>query len=148
MPLTQRAAIAALACSWLSLWQRPHPTTDRAIALHAADFIDHCPGSRPPHRAGFCSGIAELLAIFPDFHAKTTLLTMDDAQSLATIRWHATGTQRGTFSKCPPTNRLINFNGIEIIRCKNNLITERWAEWDEPALIEQMTNLASPGETI
>jgi predicted ester cyclase len=63
---------------------------------------------------------------------------IDDSQGKVTIRWTSTGTHRGEFAGIAPTNRVITFHGIEIIRVKDGQIAERWGEWDGEAIFAQL----------
>ena len=48
--------------------------------------------------------------------------------------------KQGEFHGVEPSGRLIHFKGIEIIRVRDGLITERWGEWDGMDLLEQLAH--------
>jgi len=58
------------------------------------------------------------------------------------VRWTATGTHTGPYLGAAPTGRSIAFKGIEIVRVRDGLITERWGEWDGLDLIVQLGRTA------
>ncbi|MGD8538923.1 MAG: ester cyclase [Candidatus Aminicenantes bacterium] len=106
--------------------------------LHAKNFIDRDPGGRASDREGFKQGIKELYDAFPDLFTKVEDLVVDAEIEKVAIRWTAIGKHAKTFMNFPPTGRSIRFKGIEIIRIENDLIVERWGEWDGIDLIEQL----------
>lgn len=107
--------------------------------LHAAHFIDRSAAGRGADREGFKSGIRELYKAFPDFHAVISDLVVDIEQSKVAIRWTASGTHRGHFMGHAASGRTIVFAGIEIVRIENELICERWGEWNGGELIQQLS---------
>ncbi len=52
--------------------------------------------------------------------------------------WTAIGTHTGPYLGAAPTGRRIVFKGIEIVRVRDGLITERWGEWDGLDLLAQL----------
>jgi predicted ester cyclase len=151
----KRAALAALARRWVEEGWRQG---DGSIVdhLHAPDFLDHDSGGRPTDNAGFREGIVRLYAAFPDFHATVRDLVIDlesvgprpDAGAPAdaahapcgtvAVRWTAVGTHKAPYLGLAPTGRRIVFKGIEIIRVREGLITDRWGEWDGLDLLAQL----------
>jgi steroid delta-isomerase-like uncharacterized protein len=131
-----RPAFANIARRWISLWQG----ADLAgfDDLHAPDFIDHSPSGRTPGRAGFLAGIVELYRAFPDFHGTIEDLVVDSDSGKVAVRWTAVGTHEGTFLGIPGTGTQVDFAGIEIIRVADGKVVERWGEWDDLGLIEQL----------
>ena len=65
-------------------------------------------------------------------------LVVDVETEKVAIRWTAIGKHAKTFMNVPSTGKCIRFKGIEIIRIENDLIVERWGEWDGIDLIEQL----------
>lgn len=123
-----RFELERLAHEWIDLW---HADSQKSVdALHAPEFIDHDSGGRSPDRSGFQTGIKNLLAAFPDFHARIEDLVIEEDRQYIAVRWSASGTHRQAYLGFPPTNRRIRFKGIEIIRVRNGRVVERWGEWD------------------
>ena len=150
-----RSTLAAIARRWVEEgWRRG----DGAIVdeLHAPGFVDHDSGDRAPDNDGFREGIVRLYAAFPDFHAEVRDLVVEVAGTCAgafpggatpggaspggtvAVRWTAAGTHRAPYLGAAPTNRRTTFQGIEVIRIENGLITERWGEWDGIGLLGQL----------
>lgn len=152
-----RTALAALARRWVEEgWSRGDgapPAGSIVEVLHAPAFVDHDSGGRPPDNQGFREGIVRLLAAFPDLRAEVRDLVIEveaaaDSGSCAganpgvsgtvAVRWTATGTHVGSYLGAAPTGRSIAFKGIEILRVRDGLITERWGQWDGLDLIAQL----------
>ncbi len=129
-----------IASAWIEEgWRRG----DTAVVdrLHAADFVDHDPGGRHPDNAGFKQGIVRLFAAFPDLSAQVRDLIVDVEANTVAVRWDATGTHRGPYLGAAPTDRMVRFKGIEIIRIRDGLIVERWGEWDGIDLLQQLDRI-------
>ncbi len=106
--------------------------------LHAPGFVDYDPAGRHPDREGFKQGIVALYAAFPDFHARIEDLAIDTAAQKIAVRWRGTGTHRGTFMGHPPTDREVQFKGIEMLHIRGGLIAARWGEWDGLDILTQL----------
>ncbi len=155
MSATANAALVAIARRWVETgWSADGSGPGGRIVdeLHAPTFIDHDSGGRTPDNEGFREGIVRLLAAFPDLQAalRDTVVEPDVAAAAATcagasgtvtVRWTAVGTHRGPYLGAEPTGRRVVFKGIEIIRIRNGLITERWGEWDGFELLAQLGRL-------
>ena len=131
-----RGALEALAHRWMRFWQGG--SLEDFESVHAEGFTDRSAGARSSGRDGFKQGVVALYRAFPDFWATTQLVVADEAQSLVALRWSATGHHHGRFFDIAATGRQIAFKGIEIIRARDGLIVERWGEWDEGAILDQL----------
>lgn len=151
MSAAANAALVAIARHWVeSGWSAGGSGPGGRIVdeLHAPNFIDHDSGGRAPDNEGFREGIVRLLAAFPDLQAtlRGTVVEPDVAgaatgsgpSGTVTARWTAVGTHRGPYLGAEPTGRRVVFKGIEIIRVRDGLITERWGEWDGFELLAQL----------
>jgi hypothetical protein len=56
-----------------------------------------------------------------------------------------TGTHTGAFQGLPPTNRRVNFSGLEINRMVDGKVAEHWFEMDQVTLLQQLGLLVLPG---
>ena len=65
-------------------------------------------------------------------------MVIDEVRALVVIRWSAVGHMRGDFLGAQPSGQRVSFNGIEIIAIGNGQISERWGEWDEVSIREQI----------
>lgn len=117
-------------------WQKGN--TSIIDQLHSADFIDHDPSGRDPSNEGFKDGIKQLYQAFPDFYCVVEDLIPDPASGKVAVRWRASGTHQGELMGITPTGKRIGFKGIEIVRIKDGLITERWGEWDGIEILQQL----------
>jgi steroid delta-isomerase-like uncharacterized protein len=127
--MSSRRALEAVATQWISLWCTPvdWPSFDR---LHAEHFEDAAAAGRPPTKAGFAAGLAEMARAFPDLRAKVEQLVIDEPTALVAVHWSARGTNRARFLGIGPTGRPTTITGIEIIRVAEGCIVQRWGEWD------------------
>jgi len=109
--------------------------------LHAPHFVDRTPGpGRAPDNAGFKKGIREFYEAFPDFRAEIDHTVVDDEARKIAIRWTASATHIGPYLGFAPTRKRIAFAGIEILRVEDDLVVERWGEWDGLGLRAQLSS--------
>ena len=142
MAETPRRRLEEIAHRWIEEgWQQGRVAM--VDELHSPDFVDHDAAGRPPDRAGFKQGIADLYRGFPDLYTEIEDLVVDPDRSSVAVRWSATGTHRGTFMGLPPTGNRVSFKGIEVIRVDGGRIVERWGEWDGIDLLQQLAQPAS-----
>ena len=135
--MANHASLELIARRWIEEgWQKGNAAV--VDDLHATEFVDHDSAGRTPDTAGFKSGIRQLYAAFPDFSARIEGLVVDVSAGMVAIRWTATGTHRGAYLASPPTNRVIRFKGIEVLRIEAGCIVERWGEWDGIDLLRQL----------
>ena len=109
--------------------------------MHDPHFVDHDSAGRLQWIEGFKKGIIDLHYGFPDFYATAEDIVIEPETVKVAVRWKATGTHQGTYLKIQPTGKHIAFKGIEIIRIQNDLIIERWGEWDGIDLLQQLGGL-------
>jgi len=132
--------LARIAHMWIAEgWSRGNP--DMVYELHSPDFVDHDAAGRPDNREGFREGIIALYRAFPDLQCVVDDLVINEETGTVSVRWSGSGTHQGTFLGAEPTGRRIAFTGIEIIRIRDGLITERWGQWDGLSLLEQVGRL-------
>jgi steroid delta-isomerase-like uncharacterized protein len=128
-PMPSRVELQRIASEWVSLWCAP---VDWQLfdQLHAVHFEDCSSAGRPPTKAGFAAGLAEIVRAFPDLRASVEQLVVDEETGHAAIRWSAIGTNRVGFIGVGPTDRITPITGIEIIEVRDGQIVKRWGEWD------------------
>lgn len=137
LPSDRSARLRALADRWMEvLWRQRD--VDAVERLHAPDFVDRSSAGRRTDNAAFRKMLQSFYAAFPDFHAVTEELVVDDGARTVAVRWSATGTHRGAYLGAPPTGRVIRFRGIEVLRFRRDRLAERWGEWDGFALLDQL----------
>lgn len=112
---------------------------DLAVAdeLLGPGFVEHHPrpGQRPG-RDGFKQRIAMLRTAFPDLQ-----YTLDDefaAADKVVIRVTARGTHQGELAGLAPTGRRFTMSGIVIFRIAGGKIIERWANYDNLSMLQQL----------
>lgn len=107
--------------------------------IHHPLFVDRSPNGRATNRDAYKASIVELFFVFPDFCATIEDLIIDVDQHKVAIRWQASGTHQQSFMGIPPTHKLIQFTGIEIISVNSTgQIMERWGEWDGLSIRNQL----------
>jgi len=108
---------------------------DRAFT---PDCIIHINGSPEPNLplSGFKQMVAGLLAAFPDlrFTAEDQVVAGDRV----TTRWTAEGTHTGPLGEVPPTGKRIKVDGLILDRVVGDRVAERWEQWDQAAMLQQL----------
>ena len=109
-----------------------------ADKAYAADCVIHINGSPDPNLsvAGLKQMMSGLLAAFPDLR-----ITIEDqivAGDKVATRWVAEGTNSGSFGGVPPTGRRVRVNGLILDRVANGRIVERWEQWDQAGMMQQL----------
>ena len=110
-------------------------SADRAFA---PDCVIHINGSPEPNLSlsGFKEMIGGLLGAFPDLR-----ITIDDqivAGNKVATRWTAEGTNSGPFGSVPATGRRIQIGGLILDRVVDGKVVERWEQWDQMAMLQQL----------
>ena len=127
--MNARADLENTAEKWITLWCAPVDWT-LFDEIHDKQFEDYSPSGRPPNKAGFAQGLADLIKAFPDLETWVEGLVIDELRSQAAVRWKAKGTNMEKFLGTGPTGRLTTITGIEIIEMSKGKIVRRWGEWD------------------
>ncbi|MCK6629821.1 MAG: ester cyclase [Anaerolineae bacterium] len=112
----------------------------------ATDFVDHNPAipNQPPGAEGARQVFATYKAAFPDQH-----FTIEDILVEAdkvVWRWSSTGTNTGSLMGMPPTHKKATISGIEIYRIAGGKIAERWGNFDQLGLLQQLGVVPAPGQ--
>ena len=103
----------------------------------AADFVDHRPlPGVPPNRDGMKGLFAALKTAFPDLEIVVEDQIAEE-HSVATRKTFR-GTHRGVFLGVPPTGKCIQFEVIDILRVRNQQITDHWVVVDRFGLLQQL----------
>ncbi len=86
--------------------------------------------------AAFKEMLKGLLAAFPDLHFSIEdQLIADDKVAL---RWLAKGTHTAPLGAIPATGKQILVEGLIIDRVTNGQVSERWEQWDQTGLLQQI----------
>lgn len=101
--------------------------------LIAAEYVDAA-GERGP--AAFKQVMTRLRGAFPDLH-----YTIDDVLGegdKVAIRWHWSGTHRGSFRGIAPTGRELTNNGIAIFRLEAGKVVAAALETDRLGFLQSI----------
>ena len=113
------------------------------------DYVAHAPASLEPAMldseawAEFLAGFKEG---FPDLR-----LTIEDAVAegdLVAQRIRFAGTHTGVFQGLPPTNRTVEFSGLELNRFVEGRVAEHWFQLDALGLLQQLGLMVMPGPRL
>lgn len=104
----------------------------------AANSVIHMAGATSPNLTvtEFKELVSGLLLAFPDLH-----LTVDDqivsGDKVAT-RWTATGTHTGSLGDVSPSAEKVQFDGLILDLVVDGRVVERWEQWDQMGLLQQI----------
>jgi steroid delta-isomerase-like uncharacterized protein len=120
---------------------------DEAVAdeLFAEAIVDHSPAipDQPPGREGEKRALAVFRSAFPDLRVTTEDIIAEGDKVV--LRWTARGTHRGELPGLPATGQEATLKGIDILRLAEGRIVERWAEYDNLGLLQQLGAVPAPG---
>lgn len=116
--------------------------TDALAATLAPEFVDHTPVGDERGRDGFVGQkLGALHGAFPDL-----VLSIEDAVEEGdriAWRWTLTGTNLGEFDGRPPTEKQIQFQGMNMEWIEDGRIAHHWSIYDSRTLFEQLGRLSS-----
>lgn len=109
-----------------------------ADRVFASDCVIHINGSPEPNLpvSGFKEMMRGLLGAFSDLR-----LTVEDqivAGDKVATRWTAEGTHSGPLGPVPATGRRVRVSGLILDRVADGKIAERWEQWDQMAMLQQL----------
>ena len=109
----------------------------------APDYVEH---NAPP---GFDQGIAGVRQALPMFRSAFPDIQITYERQIAEGDWvagHYTlrGTHQGAFMGLPPTGRRVVVRGMDLIRCANGKIVERWYVDDSLGMMQQLGAIPAP----
>jgi steroid delta-isomerase-like uncharacterized protein len=73
---------------------------------------------------------------FPDL--RFTVDAVFASGEVTTVRWLASGTQRGPLMGIAPTQRRVEVRGCSILQIRNGKVTHQWLYWDTGHLLRQL----------
>ena len=151
--MTQQSDVAsvdhnkAVSRRWIEVFNERDDAGEADV--RADDYVAHAPASLEPapldgeawtkFLAGFVEG-------FPDLK-----LTVEDAVAegdLVAQRVHFEGTHTGEFQGLPPTNRKVDFHGLELNRFVDGRVVEHWFQLDSLTLLQQLGLTVVPGPRL
>jgi len=110
------------------------------------DTIDHNPSpGQGPGLEGVKQVFKEFVAAFPDFQltVEDMIAEGDKVASRLTLR----ATHRGEFQGVPATGKQVTQTGIDIVRIAGGKVVERWSEFDNLGLLQQLGAVPQPGQS-
>jgi steroid delta-isomerase-like uncharacterized protein len=108
---------------------------DALEGLLAPDFQQHWPGF-PSDRPGYVQTLREFRTAFPDLEKTTEDMFAEGEKVLDRVSVRCTHT--GAFRGQPATGRQIVLSEMHVARVLNGQIIERWGEWDQLGLLQQV----------
>ena len=110
-----------------------------------SNFVDHSPfPGQDPGIEGTKKGMREFLNAFPDlsYDMEFQVSEGDMVVSRLTVR----GTHKGEMAGIPPTGKQISMKGIDAFRVKDGKIVERWGNFDDLGMMQQLGAVPAPGQ--
>ena len=109
-----------------------------ADAAFASDCVIHITGVPEPIRGvgPWKEFMTVFVNAFPDLR-----LTMEDQLvqgDRVAFRWRATGTHKGPLGPAPATGKSVAVEGLIIDRVVGKKVQERWEQWDQSLLLQQL----------
>lgn len=91
---------------------------------------------------------ADFVALFKRIHGafpnqKMTVEDVFGSGDKVVVRWSSVMTHRGDHLGIPATHKEVRVTGITITRIANGKIVEGWDNWDQLALMQQLSNTAA-----
>ncbi|MGH2544906.1 MAG: ester cyclase [Ardenticatenaceae bacterium] len=110
--------------------------------LLAPDFVAHKATPDPLNREALLQGINMMSAAFRDNHYTIEDQIAEGDRVVTRVTWQATHT--GDFQGHPPTHKQVEVSGIAIERHKDGKIVERWLNYDELGVMQQLGLIPPP----
>ena len=106
-------------------------------AVLGVNIIDHNPfPGQPQGIAGVKQLIMILRSAFPDFHITVEDMVAEGDKVVARVVTQ--GTHQGEFMGIPATGKEVTQTGIEILRIAGGKVVERWGEFDNLGMMQQL----------
>jgi len=109
----------------------------------AANAVDHNPA---PGQAPGLEGVKQVFGMFrtafPDLHFTVEDMIAEGDKVVSRITAH--GTHKGDFQGIPPTGKQMTQTGIDILHIAGGKVVERWGEFDNLGLMQQIGVVPPP----
>jgi predicted ester cyclase len=113
-------------------------------AVIDANIVDHNPiPGQEPGLEGVKKAFSAFAAAFPNPHftVEDMIAEGDKVASRVTLG----ATHQGEFQGIPPTGKQVMQTGIDILRIAGGMVVERWGEFDNLGLLQQLGAIPPPG---
>lgn len=123
--------------SFYPMWEKGDWAAMEKIV--AADFKDHSPMSDPSapfNRDTLMYYLKMNKEAFPDM--KMEVLHAAGADDMVFVHYHFTGTNTGSFMGMPPTNKKVDYMGVDLLKIKDGVAIEHWDYGDNITYMRQM----------
>jgi steroid delta-isomerase-like uncharacterized protein len=132
--------VRTLARRWFDeVWTaQGEPTID---ALMADDVIGHMEGAEVRGPAAFKTARAQLLGAFPDLEIRVEEIVTDGDN--AVVRWNVTASHDGDHLGIPASHQPVRFRGLTWLKFRDGKIVEGWDAWNQGALIQGLSAVAT-----
>jgi steroid delta-isomerase-like uncharacterized protein len=107
------------------------------------DYVDHDPMNTGRGLDGAREFVKKYRSAFPD--CRINIDEIFSAADRVVVRFHYTGTHKGTLEGIPPTGRHVTGPGISIYRFAGDRIKESFTNWDALGLMAQLGVVTLPG---
>lgn len=128
---------AAVVRRWVEgTWNEPDPGLRSAALrdLHPTGVQNEGTATTSEQLTAWHSAMRET---YPDLHYEIDELV--EAGDRVTLRWTATGTQRGSlWGLVPPTGRQVTWRGLHLVTVRDGKIGEVWAAANTVEVLQQL----------
>ena len=105
--------------------------------LYTEDFIDHsAPPGLPAGIEGARAKITAFITAFPDLQLTYEYMIAED--DFVAGRFVLTGTHQGEFGGIPATGNAVRVTGHDLLRLRDEKVSEHWLELDTLGLMQQL----------
>jgi steroid delta-isomerase-like uncharacterized protein len=104
------------------------------------NFIDHAPfPGQEPGLAGLKKSMEEMRKAYPDMKLTVNDVIVNSTNNKAAVLFTVTGTNSGEMMGMKPTNKAVNFQGIDFLYFnKEGKATEHWGYIDTDTMMKQL----------
>jgi len=110
----------------------------------APNIVDHNPvPGQGPGLEGVKQTFGQFKAAFSDFSISVEDMVAEGDKVASQVTFHMTHT--GEFMGIPATGKRITYPGIDILRIAGGKVVDRWGQFDDIGMMQQMGVLPPPG---
>ncbi len=102
-----------------------------------AGFTDHNPDpGQKPGLAGLKEAFKGMFTAFPDLKVKADQVVVEGDWAVARVTM--SGTQKGEFMGMPASGKKFKIQGIDMVKIKDGKATDRWGNFDQVSMMQQL----------